>query len=222
MIHFIGEGFVLRGTLLEENKVLKDKVTTLEADLLRLNFLEKENAELQSLAHPDFLKGRSFIVARVLAVDGTVYLSELIINQGEHQGVFVGQIVADSQGILGQVIQTNATTSRIQLITDTASGIPVQFLNNGVRGIAVGEGNQGKLLIKYVPITTQVKIGEELVTSGLGGHFPQGYPIARVVNMSIQPGDTFLQIEAVPIGNVTGANFVLLLVDKNQNIKKKK
>jgi rod shape-determining protein MreC len=211
LVRSIGDKLVSQSTLLQENAALKVKQTLLEASVLRLAALEAENAELQSLSgHPVF-QTHSFSIARVLAVDSTVYLSQSVINQGLAQGVFVGQIVADHKGILGQVIQVGVTSSRIQLITDTASGVPVQLLRNGIRGIAVGEGSRGHLMINYVPITADIAVGDDLVTSGLGGHFPAQYPLARVKSVHIQPGDTFLQVEAVPTANVMGANFVLLL-----------
>jgi rod shape-determining protein MreC len=223
LVRTIGNKLAFQSTLLQENADLKARQVVLEAELLRLAALEAQNAELQSLSTHSVFQSHSFLIGRVLAVDSTVYLAQVLINQGASQGVFIGQIAADHKGILGQVIQVGTATSRIQLITDTASGIPVQVLGSGVRGVAVGRGGRGGLLINYVPITAQIAVGDELVTSGLGGHFPAGYPLGRVTAVRTQPGDIFLQVEAAPIANVAGANFVLLLSPpKIKTVKRKK
>jgi rod shape-determining protein MreC len=219
---YVGENFVLQRTLLKENTALKEKQVLLEADLLHLKAIEKENTELQSLKDVTAAKKQSFLIGRILAVDSTVYLAQVIINQGSRQGVFVGQIAVDNKGVLGQVVRVDSDTSRVQLITDTASGVPIQFLANGLRGIAVGEGNRDQLIINYIPITANVEVGDELVTSGLGGRFPAGYPIGKVTGVHHQSGDIFLQIEATPSANVAGANFVLLLLEHEKELKHKR
>lgn len=201
--------------LAQENEDLKAQILSLKVDLQRLQSLQAENAQLQDLTQSAAYEEKDSLLGRVLAVDTELYHDQIIVDKGQRQGVVVGQSVLDEKGLLGQVIQVASSTSRIQLITDGLSGVPVKVLRNGIRGILMGNGSKDILKLNYIPLAADLKVGDQLVTSGIGGHFPAGYPVAEVTVVVSPPGSLFLEIQAKPVANLKGANFVIFLRGKD-------
>lgn len=205
-----------RQALLAENATLRAKQLLLQAELQKLIALESENTELRALlASSNRNKNDKVTVAQLLAVNTDPLISEVVLDKGEHEGVYVGQPVLDASGIMGQVSQIGSFTSRVLLLSDPRSAIPVQNVRNGVRGIVAGRGNLEKLLLTDIPVTIDIKVGDLLVSSGLGGHFPAGYPVGVVSRIRHDQSEQFAVIEVTPSAQLDRNKPVLLIWPTN-------
>ncbi|HEY6130962.1 MAG TPA: rod shape-determining protein MreC, partial [Halioglobus sp.] len=151
------------------------------------------------------------LVAELIGVSPDPERLQLILNKGESDGVFVGQPLIDASGLMGQVVEVSSDTSRALLITDVTHSVPVQVNRNGVRAIAEGTGALGSLEVRHVSSTTDIQPGDLLVTSGLGGRFPEGYPVAVVKEVERDTGDAFAHVLAVPSAALDRTRHVLLV-----------
>lgn len=151
------------------------------------------------------------LIAELAAVDLDPYRQQVIIKKGSSSGVFTGQPVLDAHGVMGQVINTNILASTVLLVTDVNHALPVQVLRNGLRSIAVGTGQINRLELPYLPGNADIKPGDALVTSGLGGKFPPGYPVAKITSVEQEPGQAFLKIHAEPEAPLATTREVLLV-----------
>lgn len=205
------DSFTTHQKLLEENANLNAELLLQQAQIQKILELERENAQLRAL-----LKSASYLtsnvkMAQILAVDADPYLSQAIIDKGTNVGVFKGQPVIDATGVMGQVIQVGALTSRIMLITDSRSAVPVQDDRTGVRAIAVGTGSQRLLSLINVPDTADIKVGDKLLTSGLDLLYPVGYPLGIVKTVDFHSGELFATITVEPAANLNESRQVLLM-----------
>jgi rod shape-determining protein MreC len=199
-------------TLLVENTRLRTQNLLLQARLQRLIALENENSQLRSLLSSAQQTGNEkMIVAQMLAVNTEPLSSEIVLDKGKHNGVYEGQPVLDARGIMGQVTQVGPLTSRVLLLTDLRSAIPVQDTRNGIRGIVVGRGNLAKLALTDIPVTVDVKVGDTLVSSGLDGHYPSGHPVGVISHIRADPNEQFTAIEITPSAQLDRNQFVLLI-----------
>ena len=159
------------------------------------------------------------MVAELLSVDSDPFSHQVLINKGALDGVYNGQPVINDQGVIGQVLHVGSTTSRVLLITDSSHGIPVRVLRNDLRAIASGSGELDKLELRNLPRNTDVQVGDLLVTSGLGGRFPEGYPVATVTRSDYVEGKPFAQVEAKPLVALDRLRYLLLLwTDKKPEV----
>jgi rod shape-determining protein MreC len=212
MIKLVTEQWSSQQSLIAENKILRSQELEQLVKLEQLAALEQENQQLRALlqASPRILVKKTR-VAEILAVDSDLFLQELVLDKGTRDGVYVGQTVLDAQGIMGQIVQINALTSRMLLITDTRSGVPVQVVRNGVRGIVVGNGRQGDLSLINLPVTTDVQVGDVLVSSGLGARYPAGYPVGVISAVLHEPEERFATIVVKPSAKIDRSQPVILV-----------
>jgi len=138
----------------------------------------------------------------------------MMLNQGRDKGVYIGQPVVDSNGLIGNIISVNKFNSSLLLVTDPANAVPVENLRNGLRGIAIGIGESDILTLQHMPITADIKVGDKFVTSGLGGRYPKGYPIGIVSYVHDTKNRKFLDISIKPSANLESSNIVLILPKK--------
>lgn len=204
--------------LVKENRDLKAQQLLLNAQVQRLLAIESENNKLKGLARTSSQIQGKFLIAELLAVDTDPLVHQVIINKGSYHHVYVGQPVLDANGVMGKVIQVGLSTSRVLLISDPHSGIPVQVTRNGVRAIATGDGYTGKLRLVNVPQTADIKRGDILITSGLGEHFPEGYPVGRVQSVQKDSGLQFASINVDPNADLDRARDVLLVWPQTSTI----
>jgi rod shape-determining protein MreC len=122
----------------------------------------------------------------------------VLVDKGASQGVFVGQAVLDSGGVFGQVARVEQYTSEVILISDPAHAIPVQINRTGLRTVAVGTGDTSRLKLPYLPTSADVQVGDLLVTSGLGGGFPVGYPVGTVARVRRDPAQSLADVDVRP------------------------
>lgn len=200
-----------RADLRAENERLRLAARQLQLSQLRMQALEEENRQLRELqqAPPPLLKRQ--LVAEVISVETNPLRQRLIVNKGQHDGVSRNQVVIDGQGIIGQVDNVGPWSAEIILITDPEHAIPVQVLRNQLRSVAEGAGRSGELVLPFLAVNSDVKAGDVLVSSGLGGIFPAGYPVATVTGVSRTPEQLVAQVRAVPAARIDRAREVLLV-----------
>ncbi|MGY3959273.1 rod shape-determining protein MreC [Aeromonas popoffii] len=208
-----------RAGLIEQTKQQEQQLFTLRSRLLKMDHLEHENQRLRELLGSPVHKESRKMVAELLSVDSDPFSHQVLINKGALDGVYNGQPVINDQGVIGQVLHVGSTTSRVLLITDSSHGIPVRVLRNDLRAIASGSGELDKLELRNLPRNTDVQVGDLLVTSGLGGRFPEGYPVATVTRSDYVEGKPFAQVEAKPLVALDRLRYLLLLwTDKNPDV----
>ena len=206
------ENFQGREQLRAENEQLKAHERELELQLMREAALEQENAELRGLRAsllPSLIK-RS-ILAEIISVETDPLRQRIVINKGARDGVSLNQAVVDGTGILGQVSRLGPWSAEIILVTDPEHAIPVEITRNSLRSIAVGSGNSGELLLPYLAVNSDVKSGDLLVSSGLGGVFPAGLPVARISGVRRESNQLLAQVRAQPLASIERDREVILL-----------
>ncbi len=181
-----------------ENEHLREEQLIHQTRLLKFAALEKENIRLRALLENSFKLGEQVLVAELLSVNMAPYEHILVVNKGTRFGVHPQQPVLDANGVVGQVFRALPFTSEIMLITDPNHAIPVQVNRNGLLTIAVGSGQLNRLILPFLPSNADIRPGDLLITSGLGGTFPQGYPVAVVDEFTAQPNKAFATITATP------------------------
>jgi rod shape-determining protein MreC len=204
-------------SLVQENLDLKAEQLMLRAQVQRLIAIESENNQLKALVHSSSQLQGKVVIAQLLAVSADPFLKQVILNKGSHDNVYVGQPVLDANGVMGQVTQVDPLTSRILLINDVHSGISVEVVRNGIRAIAVGDIYSGQLHLLNVPQTVDIQNGDVLITSGLGEHFPEGYPVGRVISVTKDPGLQFTTITVSPSAHLDRSRGVLLVWPTSRN-----
>jgi rod shape-determining protein MreC len=197
--------------LVRENLSLKAEQLLLRSQLQRLIAIETENNYLKALFQSSKqVKGKT-LIAELLAVDFEPFVNQVILNKGNRDGVYVGQPVLDATGVMGQVIQAGPITSRVLLIDDPRSGVAVQNVRNGTRGVVVGDSYSGKLKLMYVPNTADIKVGDIFLTSGLGDRYPEGYPVGKAVYVNKDPARQFADVLIQPSAQLDSSRQVLLI-----------
>lgn len=209
--HWVSELTKTRDDLRAENAELKRRERELSVAAMRFEALEHENAQLRALgqALPSLVTRTQ--VAEVVSFDLNPLKQRLLLNKGARGDVFNGQTVVDARGLLGQTVRVGPWSAEVILITDPEHAVPVQVVRNGLRSIAVGAGNTGELLLPYLPVNSDVKPGDVLVTSGLGGVFPAGYPVAVVTGIKRDPILLLAQVRARPLATLERDREVMLV-----------
>ncbi len=208
---WLSDWFTSHTELLEENERLKAEGRILSARLQKFEILSAENARLRSLLGSSRKIADDVIVAELLSVAQSPYRQLIEINKGSGDGVEIGHAVIDDFGIMGQVIHVNAQSATTILISDPEHAIPVQFIRSGTRSVAFGRGSTNQLELRYLPATADIKIDDELVTSGLGGRFPPDYPVARVTSIEEDLVHGFVTVLAQPKARLDSSREVLVI-----------
>lgn len=208
---WLTSSFADRTRLRTENAELSEQLRVARVKLLQFDSLREENVRLRAVREASAGVGGRTMIAEIMRVDVDPFRHRVRINKGGDDGVFRNQPVLDAFGIVGQVVQVDKYTSTIILISDAEHAIPIQVNRNGIRSIAVGAGDLGKLSLPYMTVESDVKAGDLLVSSGLDGIFPAGYPVARVSKVERNPADTFALVEAKPLAQLDRDREVLLL-----------
>jgi rod shape-determining protein MreC len=205
------ETLAARERLISENEQLRRERLLQEGRLQRMAALESENARLRALLESTAKVGDQVLIAEILSVDMDPLRHRIVVNKGSAQGSFVGQALIDAQGIVGQVTRDQLRSAEALLITDPDHAVPVEIVRNGLRTIALGTGDLERLSLPYLARNADVKEGDLLVSSGLGGTFPPGYPVASVTRVSGATGEPFLTVTARPTAALDRIREVLLV-----------
>jgi rod shape-determining protein MreC len=211
LIDWTVENVVTRRQLLQDNQQYKTNELLFQEQIMQLNIIKQENERLRALLSSPVRADAKKMVAEILSVDGDPYSHQVVINRGANDGVFEGQVVIDDKGIVGQVLHVGTISSRVLLITDVTHAIPVRIRRNGIRLIANGTGTIHRLSHNHVPHSYDVREGDLLVTSGLGGKFPEGYPVAIVTAVRLDESRPFSQVQSEPVAQINQLRYLLLL-----------
>ncbi len=201
------------------HRQLREKIMKLEAQNLtnsvrmqKMQALESENMRLRELLGSSFRLQERVQVAELLSVDLDPFYQHVIIDKGETFGVYEGQPVLDSLGVMGQVAEVSQFSSRVVLLTDPSHSIPVQIVRNGLRAVVTGRGLGENLQMEFLPHNADVRVGDLLVTSGLGGRFPVGYPVGKVISVNFPQGKSFAEITVTPAARLATSREVMLVL----------
>ena len=216
ILDYSAENIATRDMLEKQNKQLLRQQLLMSERLQRFEYLYQENERLRLLLKSPIRMDTQKKVAEVIEVANDPFHQYVVLNNGSNDGVFVGQPVIDGQGVVGQVVQVDKFTSRVLLLSDTTHGLPVRITRNDVRLIANGTGELDVIELKHVAKSTDVRVGDLLVTSGLGHRFPEGYPVARVTQVIRSAGQSYAQILAQPLAALDRIRYVLLIWPDNQ------
>lgn len=200
-----------RNELAAENEKLKTEMLLLQRRLQKLAALTEQNVRLRELLNSSALVEEKVIATELLGVDPNPFTHRILIDKGEKDGVFLGQPVLDARGLMGQVVEVMPYAARVLLLTDTSHSIPVQVNRNGMRAIATGTGNPERLELRHVADTADIKVGDLLVSSGMGQRFPSGYPVAMVSEVIHDSGQPFAIVRAVPTAALNRSRHMLLV-----------
>lgn len=213
---WVSEWFRTHNHLVDENRRLKQEERLLNARLQKMGVLLEENARLRNLLGSARKVADEVVVAELLSVDQNPYRQLIELNKGSLDGLSDGQAVIDDFGIMGQIVHVTPNSSTVMLISDPEHAIPVQFVSSGLRTVAFGNGNTDELELRYLPATADIKLGDELVTSGLGGRFPADYPVASVVDITHDKTHGFVSALARPRARLDSSREVLVIKPSEQ------
>jgi rod shape-determining protein MreC len=213
--HSMRDTFAARDALIEENRQFRRERLETESRLQRLDSLERENARLRELLDSTARVASRTLVAEILAVDLEPY-RQRSLNRGLVDGVYVGQALIDAEGVVGQVERVGPLSSEAVLITDADHSIPVSVNRSSVRTIAYGTGPSSLLRLPQLTNNADIVVGDLLVSSGLGGVFPAGYPVGRVLEVTLRPDQAFAEIIAEPASALDREREVLLVWNEDE------
>ena len=205
-------------TFFSTHKYLSDRILDLESrllflgtDLEKMASLIEENNRLRELLGSAAKSQDSVLVSEVIGIDPDPASQNILIDKGQADGVFKKQTVIDSSGLVGQVIEVSKQYSRIMLITDFNSFVPVAVLRNNLRLMLKGTGMSEKLQLLHVNPTADIKVGDLLISSGLGERFPAGYPVGSIKAIDYVEGRPFLDVTATPKSGLDRSQHLLLV-----------
>ena len=208
---WLSEQLLMRRTILDENARLREERLRLRTRLGKLDVLEAENRRLRNLLGSAEKVAERVLVAELISVDMDPFSRRIVLNRGARDGVLPGQTLIGSNGVMGQIIHVGPFSSNALLITDPSHALPVQIHRNGQRAVAFGTGPLNLLKLSYVPNNADVKVGDRIVTSGLGSRFLSGYPVGKVVEIRRDQGQPFAEVYVEPSSMLERTREVLLV-----------
>ena len=196
--HWFRESVTTRDTLRADKARLEAELRVAQFRLQRYEALEAESQRLRALRENTAGVADRFIIGDIMDVDLDAFRERVLVDKGASQDVFVGQAVLDSGGVFGQVARVEQYTSEVILLSDPAHAIPVEINRTGLRTVAVGTGDTSHLKLPYLPTSADIQVGDLLVTSGLGGGFPVGYPVGTVARVRRDPAQSLAEVDVRP------------------------
>ena len=222
LFYWTDERLSSQQTLLEKNREFEVRHLENRVQLQKLDIIEKENDRLRKLLGATPKTTERLLISEIINVDLDPYKQLILLNKGSSSDVYQGQPIIDALGVMGQVIHVGPMSSTAMLITDASHAIPVQINRTGLRAIAYGSGKIDQLNLRYLPHNADIKVGDLLITSGLGETFPANFPVAIISKVERPAGEPFAHIEARPHAQLDKSREVLLvwrnepeLIDEN-------
>ncbi|MCC5855846.1 MAG: rod shape-determining protein MreC [Idiomarina sp.] len=200
-----------RRTLRAENERLSLSMLEMQGQMQRFQFLVQENERLRNLLATEAREDSLRMVTEVIAVDSDAFSHQVVVNKGTAHGVYIGQPVLDERGIVGQVTSVGLTTARVLLLSDQSHAVPTRSERSGIRVVVQGVGDTNQLELMHVPHSTELREGDLLLSSGLGGVFPEGYPVARIQRIIRDESLPFARVTATPVAALDRIRMLLLI-----------
>ncbi|NIH15900.1 rod shape-determining protein MreC [Serratia symbiotica] len=213
----LSETLATRQELKLENRALRKELLLKNSDLLILDQFKQENTRLRELLGSPLRKDEHMMVTHVISTSADPYSDQVVIDKGSDNGVYEGQPVISDKGVVGQVVAVAKVTSRVLLICDVAHALPIQVLRNDIRVIAASSDCADDLQLEHLSNSADIRVGDVLVTSGLGGRFPEGYPVAVVSSVKVDNQRTYTMIQARPTAGLQRLRYLMLLWGTDRN-----
>ncbi len=217
LLDSVSQTLATRDQLELENRALRQELLLKNSDLLMLGQYKQENARLRELLGSPLRQDEQKMVTQVISTVNDPYSDQVVIDKGSVNGVYEGQPVISDKGVVGQVVAVAKMTSRVLLICDATHALPIQVLRNDIRVIAAGNGCTDDLQLEHLPANTDIRVGDVLVTSGLGGRFPEGYPVGVVSSVKLDTQRAYTVIQARPTAGLQRLRYLLLLWGADRN-----
>lgn len=211
VLDWSAESIATRNMLQKQNKELLRQQLLMSERLQRFEHLRQENERLRALLGSPVHMDAKKVVAEVMEVASDPFRHYVVLDHGARSGVYVGQPVVDAHGVVGQVVEISELTSRVLLISDVTHAIPVRITRSDVRLIAQGTGELDELELRHVAKSTDLRVGDLLVSSGLGKRFPEGYPVARILHVDKDDGQSYASVIAQPLAALDRIRYLLLI-----------
>lgn len=211
LFYWADESLSSRQLLLEKNRDFEARHLENRVQLQKLDIIEKENERLRKLLSAIPKTTERLLISEILNVDNDPYRQLIVLNKGSNSDVYLGQPIIDALGIMGQIVHVGPLSSSAMLITDASHAIPVQINRTGLRSIAFGSGKTDQLNLRHLPHSVDIKVGDLLITSGLGGVFPPNFPVAIISKVEHPAGEPFAVVEAKPHAQLDKTREVLLV-----------
>ncbi|SEP93722.1 rod shape-determining protein MreC [Solimonas aquatica] len=212
--HSLG-GIDSKSSLERDNQNLRQQQFVLQAQLQRLQGLEAENRRLRELLASTAQLPEAVLVAEIVNVSQDPYRHQIMLNRGSSDGVYRGQAVVDAYGVMGQIVEVAAHSAKALLVTDPDHGVPIEINRTGLQTIALGLGDERGLRLPFLPSNADIKAGDLLVSSSLGGRFPAGYPVGTVYEVKPVAGEHFMEAYAYPAAKLNQGRQALLVWNRN-------
>jgi rod shape-determining protein MreC len=209
--HWVQSSFATRDSLEAENQRLRTRLRDLEVRSMRYDALARQNAALVGLRDALPPVAQRWLPADIVNLQLDSLRQRVLIDRGSLNGVGQGQAVLDDHGVVGQTMHVGPWSAEVILITDPAHALPVEIARTGLRTIAVGAGDAASLALPYLPANADIRVGDVLVTSGLGGVFPAGYPVARVTEVHKDAVQPLAHVRAEPFAHLATDREVMLI-----------
>lgn len=213
----LGELFSSRGNLRGRISQLESELILLRVKTEKMAALTVENNRLRGLLGSAAKLQDNVLVAELIGVNPNPEDQQVVIDKGSADNVYVGQPVLDARGLMGQVMEVSQFTSRVLLISDQTHSVPVQVMRSNLRLIAQGTGIDQQLELLHVNFTADIKVGDQLLSSGLGNRFPVGYPVGVVDRVDYEPGKPFAEVIARPSARLERTRHVLLVFTESRS-----
>jgi len=210
-IQWIDQSITSHNDLINENRSLKQEHLLYQVRLQKMNTMELENQRLRKLLGTPRKASERVLIAEIFSVDQDPYKRLITINKDDDNGAYVGQAIIDAYGIMGQIIHVEASASTVMLISDSNHAIPIQINRTGLRGTVFGTGDSSRLELRFIPHNAEIKVGDVVTSSGLGGRFPPNYPVGVISNIERPAGETFASIDIEPTAKLDQTREVLML-----------
>ncbi len=213
----MGDFFVTHSSLRGDNARLAQENFNNAAAITQLKALQAENARLRELLGARGRFDFQVAAAEVLFAARDPFSRKLIVDKGSQHDIRAGQAVVDDRGVVGQVTRVYPWLAEVTLITDKGHFVPVQNLRNGLRAVLAGTGNDGALELRFIPLNADFQNGDQLVTSGIDGVYPQGLPVAQVAHVERNAAQLFARITCTPLAGVANHTQVLIVTGNRES-----
>ena len=203
--------FLNREEIINQNQRLKEENLNLKSQMQQIYRLESENKRLYELIDSKPKTENTYLFADIVSTSKILNKHQILINRGSSDGVKLGSSIVNAEGIVGHVIRDQIFASEVLLISDLEHAIPVEIVRTGLRSIAIGTGEFNNLRINTLPINSDLKKEDIIITSGLGDRYPEGFPGGTITEISREVGNPFLEIEILPVANLKTINEVWVI-----------